>query len=440
MNSNEDNVTCVSTIKLKRYKMKSILTIILTFLISVYCYPQDNKDLPANFSDTCFKHIQELASYGVRTNQLKSGLQTINYLSSKFEEYGIDTKIDTFYYKKFEYDSTVVYLNEEKIPIKQIFINPYLNEFNFKSKCTILNTPLPEISDDLSEKIVIASDSYKFFDLFKITAKAIIIVQDSIYSNLIKQKNDELQINLYGRIKEYQSYNVIGSLTSDNIAPKEIIISAHWDSKVGPGADDNASGISVMLEIANHFRQLNSISSNLRFIAFGAEEFGMLGSQAYLDKHFDELKNCALNINIDGVGGNKELRIEIHKSSDEFIEMFQKLPSTVRFCSGYDERLNWIRISPEFYEMTLFTEISKIDWIDKTINKVSKDLKITFQYGLSDGDHRILALSGIPVIGINVPGNRYHVVGDTPETVNKQSLENVGKFVNEIINNIEIDN
>lgn len=64
-------------------------------------------------------------------------------------------------------------------------------------------------------------------------------------------------------------------------------VTAHYDSvPFSPGANDNGSGTSVMLEMA---RVLKSVPSDkeIRFIAFGAEELGLLGSSHYVD-HLSE--------------------------------------------------------------------------------------------------------------------------------------------------------
>lgn len=63
-----------------------------------------------------------------------------------------------------------------------------------------------------------------------------------------------------------------------------LIIGAHFDAMPGtPGADDNASGVAAMLEAARLFALAKS-RVNVHFIAFNLEEYGMLGSQAYLEK------------------------------------------------------------------------------------------------------------------------------------------------------------
>jgi Peptidase family M28 len=76
------------------------------------------------------------------------------------------------------------------------------------------------------------------------------------------------------------SANVIAELPGDS--SETIVVSAHYDTVAGtPGAGDNASGVAGCLALAEHFAG-NPLPKTLRFIAWGAHEFGLLGSQAYV--------------------------------------------------------------------------------------------------------------------------------------------------------------
>jgi alkaline phosphatase isozyme conversion protein len=83
---------------------------------------------------------------------------------------------------------------------------------------------------------------------------------------------------------------------------KEIIVGAHYDSvPVGKGADDNASGVAVMLEAAEKIKDLQT-PYTIRFVAFGAEEAGLLGSSYYVKQmSAAEIQNTAGMINLDSV-------------------------------------------------------------------------------------------------------------------------------------------
>jgi alkaline phosphatase isozyme conversion protein len=83
---------------------------------------------------------------------------------------------------------------------------------------------------------------------------------------------------------------------------REIIVGAHYDSvDVGKGADDNASGVAVMLEVADLIKS-EATPYTIRFIAFGAEETGLLGSYAYVDKMSQaDFENTIVMINLDSL-------------------------------------------------------------------------------------------------------------------------------------------
>lgn len=76
--------------------------------------------------------------------------------------------------------------------------------------------------------------------------------------------------------------NVIASKLPRPTGPR-FIIGAHFDAVPGsPGADDNASGVAAMLELARLLAPYPA-SQHIDFIAFNLEEYGMIGSSRYAD-------------------------------------------------------------------------------------------------------------------------------------------------------------
>jgi len=77
--------------------------------------------------------------------------------------------------------------------------------------------------------------------------------------------------------------NLILDLPAPSTLPSRspILIGAHYDGVPRcPGADDNATGVAALLELARFFAEVPA-RSPLRFVAFDLEEYGLLGSQAY---------------------------------------------------------------------------------------------------------------------------------------------------------------
>jgi hypothetical protein len=79
-------------------------------------------------------------------------------------------------------------------------------------------------------------------------------------------------------------YNVVGTKIGTTYPTRQYIVGAHYDSVDNPGADDNASGVALVLEAARILTQYDS-DYTIRFIAFDREEQGLIGSDAYVDAH-----------------------------------------------------------------------------------------------------------------------------------------------------------
>lgn len=118
--------------------------------------------------------------------------------------------------------------------------------------------------------------------------------------------------------EERTGHNVIAML--DNKAATTIVIGAHYDhlgmgegeesssslyrgpAAIHNGADDNASGTAMLMQLALHLKQPQFNKSNYLFIAFSGEELGLLGSNHFVKNPTIDLKNVACMINMDMVG------------------------------------------------------------------------------------------------------------------------------------------
>ena len=102
------------------------------------------------------------------------------------------------------------------------------------------------------------------------------------------------------------SANVVATKTGSG--PAQIIIGAHYDSvAVGRGAFDNASGVALMMQLADALRATQT-PYTLVFVAFGAEEAGLRGSKAYFAGMTAAQKAATvLMINLDSVAAGDQM-------------------------------------------------------------------------------------------------------------------------------------
>ncbi|MFN5620618.1 MAG: M28 family peptidase [Flavobacteriales bacterium] len=128
-------------------------------------------------------------------------------------------------------------------------------------------------------------------------------------------------------VKEITGKNVIGYI--DNKAATTVVIGAHYDhlgmgdenslwtgeKAIHNGADDNASGVSVMLELAHWLSKhpKGTKGHNYLFIGFSGEEKGLLGSNHFTKNPTIPLNSIAYMINMDMVGRlNKDRSLAIN--------------------------------------------------------------------------------------------------------------------------------
>lgn len=121
-------------------------------------------------------------------------------------------------------------------------------------------------------------------------------------------------ITIRNKLRTVRSRNVLAKLPGSDAKLRDefVIYTAHWDhygvgapvdgDKIYNGAEDNASGSAMVLEIARGFKQLNPAPKrSILFLWVTAEEQGLLGSQYYAEHPLYPLARTAAVINLDAL-------------------------------------------------------------------------------------------------------------------------------------------
>ncbi len=217
-------------------------------------------------------------------------------------------------------------------------------------------------------------------------------------------------------IETIDSENVLGFVPGSEKPEEVVVVSAHYDhlgikdGKIYNGADDNASGTSAIIEMAEAFATAaengDGPKRSLLFIAFSGEEEGLLGSKYYVTHPEIPLSNTVANLNIDMIG-----RQDLKYSED---------PNYV-YIIGSD------RIS------------KSLDNIAQSVNKdYSTDLRLDYRYNdLSDpnqyykrSDHFSFAQQNIPIIFyFSGTHGDYHQPTDTVDKINFEKIKKITDYI-----------
>jgi len=128
-------------------------------------------------------------------------------------------------------------------------------------------------------------------------------VSDPIENIVIDVKNKYYE--------NYPTQNVIGFIPGKS--EKIIVFTAHYDmlgsfgeGNYFPGASDNGSGTSMVLDLARHFSMEKKPYYSVAFMLFSGEEAGLMGSTHYVNQPLFPLEKIKLVINLDMVGTGQE--------------------------------------------------------------------------------------------------------------------------------------
>jgi hypothetical protein len=235
------------------------------------------------------------------------------------------------------------------------------------------------------------------------TGKSLLDIQQSIDRSLqpMSFAVPYLRIHIDLALKKdlRQTQNVLALLkgADPDLNHEVVVVGAHYDhvgirhDQIHPGADDNASGTAGLLEIAEALSELQGqVRRSVLFIAFSAEELGLLGSKFYVEHPVLPLDQTAAMINLDMIGRNADNEVTVIGSNR----------------------------SPELHAWNL---------------AANREIGLTCKY---DGEHFFnrsdqanFAKHKIPVLFYNTAVHEdYHRPTDMPEKINAEKLTRIARL------------
>ena len=203
--------------------------------------------------------------------------------------------------------------------------------------------------------------------------------------------------------------NVLGYI--DNNASNTIIIGAHYDhlglggdgslyrdsiAAIHNGADDNASGVAVLLALAKKLKNGNK-NNNYLFIAFSGEEMGLVGSNYFVKNPTIAIKNANYMINMDMVGRLK---------ADSTLAVYGTGTSPI-------------------FKQVLKAHNDKFKLIQK-------------ESGIGPSDHTSFYNADIPVLHFFTGQHEdYHKPSDDTEKLNYQGMKTIANYIFDVISDLD---
>lgn len=227
----------------------------------------------------------------------------------------------------------------------------------------------------------------------------------------------DLRLGQQKDVRQLVGVNVLGYIEgTDPVLKNEVVVvSAHYDhlgrrgESIYRGADDNASGTSTVMEIAQALalarKEGRGPRRSVLCLLVSGEEKGLLGSAYYAEHPVYPIENTIANVNVDMVGRTDEA----HEGNPEYI-----------YVIGSD------RLSTELHH------------INEAVNAAYTNVQLDYTFNAEDdpnrfyyrSDHYNFAKKGIPAIfyfsGVH---EDYHQPGDTADKIMYEKMEKIGHLI-----------
>ncbi len=150
--------------------------------------------------------------------------------------------------------------------------------------------------------------------------------------NLLNHKEKIFcKLKITSKIENIQTDNIYAFIPGTMYPDSFIVFSAHYDhlgnidTTIFPGANDNASGVAVLLDLMKYYKQ-HPLRYSVAFYFFTGEEIGLMGSKYYVEHPLFDLKRIKCLINLDLMGGGSEgIMVVNGKVFEEDFERLKKL-------------------------------------------------------------------------------------------------------------------
>lgn len=157
---------------------------------------------------------------------------------------------------------------------------------------------------------------------------------------------DKIKVKIKSKLETHDANNVLGYIEGTEIKDTFIVLSAHYDhlgmmgDALFPGANDNASGVAMMLDLSHYFIK-NPCKYSIAFIAFAGEEPGLIGSKAYTDHPFKALPLSKIKflVNLDLMGsGEKGMAVVNATIFPEYFNKLKDINEKNNYLTGFKAR------------------------------------------------------------------------------------------------------
>lgn len=310
-----------------------------------------------------------------------------NYIVDQFNKWGIEPLSGKSFYQKFNY-SVNTFPGKMEVFINDKLLRPGIDYIVSPQSKSIRARGILAPSDSTH----FVNPNYRFLVGFEDKLTWSVATEAADYSGIVVDKKwlREIPVSFQADIQSemvnnFRAANVCGMVKGTEQPDSFLVLSAHYDHLGGmgggtyfPGANDNASGVALLLSLAKYYAS-NPPRYSVAFLCFAGEEAGLIGSKYFTENPIIPLQTIKFLVNLDLEGTGEE-------------------GITVVNATEYQKA---------------FEVLCKINQVNNYLIKVNARTKA------ANSDHYWFTEKGVPAFFFYTLGGikAYHDVYDRPETL-----------------------
>ena len=251
-----------------------------------------------------------------------------DYLAEQFKEFGLKPMNEKTYFQNFSYPVNTfpgrmeVFVNDTKLtPGKDYIITPESKGLHAKGKV------------EKADSAHFINKNYRFILSLENKLTWSVANEEADYTEIKLDKNKfteipySFKVDIENKVIEnFAAANVCGVIKGTSQPDSILVITAHYDHLGGmgsetyfPGANDNASGISLLLGLAKYYAA-HPQRYTMAFVCFAGEEAGLVGSKYFTEHPLLPLTNIRflLNLDLEGTGDEGITVVNATEYKNEF--------------------------------------------------------------------------------------------------------------------------
>ena len=353
---------------------------------------------------------------------------------SELEAIGLEVSTEPFDYRSFAIEKTTLRLAGAPVEAVKIGFDPFADTFAFTGEAVVVTDP-GQIEEDIKGRIVVTNHPLMLLMISELEPAVVITVAPVDLEKFAVGDHLEVSLEIEGKPIVLKSANVVARFGPKPAGGREILVTSHIDAyQDSPGANDNGTGLGLMIELARAFAPFaDQLGVPLTFVAFGAEENGAIGSRAYVQAHASELGKIVADVNLDTLGGAVGPVIATKPSNDGSPpqEPGVHIPEALqgRAWEGPDGR--WMILHPEIIRAAFSGYYP--EWLHGVVTESASDLGFEVVHLDLISDHRTFALAGVPAISIQSKEHHIHSKDDTVENLVPETVTAAAKLATKIL-------